>query len=351
MSTHLDRTSSRHSAFELSAKEASEIDLLLDDLCAKYNVSTDPEFLDSAAYHAKLLPVRLRTFLLDFKLKNPRQTFCTLSGFSINEQSLVPTPPHWSSASSLLGTVKPSMYLVLVGSLLGEPFGWATKQNGATILDVLPIPSDENLQISSSSVQELICHTEDAFQTDRCRYLILLCLRNPDSVATTIASIADVELSSDDVELLFAPNFTILPEYSHKENNNPNPPKLGAASGDVFSRIRVMTDEPEFVSVLFGERSRPCIRVDPVFRGPSRSAEAESALERLITALDAALKPVVLCPGEILILNNLMAVHGRQPFNPRYDGSDRWLKRLLVRDEISKSLSRIPGTRLLCSRR
>ena len=38
-----------------------------------------------------------------------------------------------------------------------------------------------------------------------------------------------------------------------------------------------------------------------------------------------------LSPGEILVVDNDLVVHGRVPFQARYDGTDRWLKRASVR--------------------
>jgi alpha-ketoglutarate-dependent taurine dioxygenase len=43
-----------------------------------------------------------------------------------------------------------------------------------------------------------------------------------------------------------------------------------------------------------------------------------------------ATRKVVLQAGDVLVIDNERAVHGRTPFVPRYDGTDRWLKRALV---------------------
>jgi alpha-ketoglutarate-dependent taurine dioxygenase len=43
---------------------------------------------------------------------------------------------------------------------------------------------------------------------------------------------------------------------------------------------------------------------------------------------------VVLSDGDVLVIDNDRAVHGRSPFVPRYDGTDRWLKRALVVREL-----------------
>ncbi|MGA0208053.1 MAG: TauD/TfdA family dioxygenase, partial [Ilumatobacteraceae bacterium] len=47
-------------------------------------------------------------------------------------------------------------------------------------------------------------------------------------------------------------------------------------------------------------------------------------------AVQSSTKHVVLQRGDVLVIDNHRAVHGRTPFTPRYDGTDRWLKRSLV---------------------
>jgi alpha-ketoglutarate-dependent taurine dioxygenase len=39
---------------------------------------------------------------------------------------------------------------------------------------------------------------------------------------------------------------------------------------------------------------------------------------------------VRLAAGDVLVVDNDVVVHGREPFRPRYDGTDRWLKRVSV---------------------
>jgi hypothetical protein len=51
-------------------------------------------------------------------------------------------------------------------------------------------------------------------------------------------------------------------------------------------------------------------------------------------AISFATKEVILKTGDLLLINNHKAVHGRKPFKARYDGTDRWLQRLLVRKTL-----------------
>ena len=48
--------------------------------------------------------------------------------------------------------------------------------------------------------------------------------------------------------------------------------------------------------------------------------------------------------GDLLIVDNRRAVHGRSQFTPRYDGFDRWLQRMsVVRDPIASVSDRRGG--------
>jgi alpha-ketoglutarate-dependent taurine dioxygenase len=65
----------------------------------------------------------------------------------------------------------------------------------------------------------------------------------------------------------------------------------------------------------------------------SRS-QAERALQEMRDAVNASTKEVVLKTGDLLVINNDCTVHGRKPFQPRYDGTDRWVQRMLVVREM-----------------
>jgi alpha-ketoglutarate-dependent taurine dioxygenase len=64
-------------------------------------------------------------------------------------------------------------------------------------------------------------------------------------------------------------------------------------------------------------------------------ARATEALKRFGEALGRCRRTLVLNPGEMLIVDNRRAVHGREPFTASYDGTDRWLVRILVLPDIT----------------
>ena len=46
---------------------------------------------------------------------------------------------------------------------------------------------------------------------------------------------------------------------------------------------------------------------------------------------------MVLEPGDLLVIDNNVAVHGRSPFTARFDGHDRWLQRSFVVADLAPS--------------
>jgi alpha-ketoglutarate-dependent taurine dioxygenase len=73
--------------------------------------------------------------------------------------------------------------------------------------------------------------------------------------------------------------------------------------------------------------------MDPV-RG---NDDAQSALDELIRQVDEVIEDHVLAPGDFIFVDNYKAVHGRKPFKARFDGTDRWLKRINVTRDLRKS--------------
>jgi alpha-ketoglutarate-dependent taurine dioxygenase len=46
---------------------------------------------------------------------------------------------------------------------------------------------------------------------------------------------------------------------------------------------------------------------------------------------------VSLRAGDVLVVDNTLAVHGRTPFVARYDGTDRWLQRTMTVADLAAS--------------
>jgi Fe(II)/alpha-ketoglutarate-dependent arginine beta-hydroxylase len=313
--------------YAFSAEERAGVDRLLDELVGLFDSAEDPRFLDLAQTYAHELPRSLRVFLNRFRLAE-REPACVISGYSVDDERLGATPRHWRERPVPSPAIREELLLVLYGSLLGDVFGWETQQDGTLVHSVLPIRSDEFEQLGSGSRELLWWHTEDAFHPLRADYLALFCLRNPDGVATTISTADGLDASDGELDVLFDDRFTIRPDNSHLARNN--------AGGD-FSAIDEMLSRPRKIAVLHGGRDRPYLRLDPYFMDQPEDPEARNALDRLVRTIDGNVSEVALGPGQCLVLDNFRVVHGRVPFVARYDGNDRWLKRVNVTRDIRKS--------------
>lgn len=321
----------------LSESEAAEIRSLLDNLTSRYDTVEDPRFLREVAVISHELPRRVRAHLTDFRLLEPVSALCVISGYPIDDDGIGDTPEHWRSRVRPSPTLREEMLLILYGSLLGEPIAWATQQDGYLVHDILPIKGHENEQLGSGSEQVLWWHVEDAFHSYRGDYLGMLCLRNPDEVATTFASLESVELDEKLWEKLFEPHYTIRPDESHLKKNKSDVREIDRLLEASYREIERMNTRPDLIPIFNGDRMSPYIRLDPYFMGRPQDPEAQEAFDRLCAAVNQNLEDLVLNGGDFCFVDNYKAVHGRRPFKARYDGKDRWLKRINVTRDLRKS--------------
>ncbi|GAA3021850.1 clavaminate synthase family protein [Streptosporangium longisporum] len=293
-----------------------------------------PGFYDRGLPAEELLPAGLRRFLLSYR-RSERAAGCLVHGFPVDDALLGPTPDHWREAIRGDTARDQEIWLALCGMALGDPFGWETLQEGRIIQNILPIQGEEQRQSGYGSESLLEFHTEDGFHPNRCDYLLLFGLRNPDRVPTIIASVRDIRLSEHDRNVLAEERFHILPDTEHirqLEEHFPGHPAL--------EKLYRMVRRPVPTAVLSGDRLNPYLRIDrPFMDVRSGDTEAAAALDRLMAELQRVQQDIAVGPGSLLIVDNYRAVHGRRPFSARYDGTDRWLKKLTVSRNLRRNFS------------
>jgi L-asparagine oxygenase len=312
--------------YELSGAELDALACLADEVRAtRWADPRQPGFYDQGWRLTERMPIGLRRFLEDFRSQEPAAA-CTVVGFPVDDQLVGPTPVHWDAEARSAHTVDIEIFLGLCGVALGEPFTWSTLQDGRLIQNIVPIPGDENRQNGHGSDALLEFHTEDGFHPNRCDYLLLFGVRNEDKVATTLSTIRDVELTAADAEVLSQRRFYIVPDDEHIRqlaSSRPDHPAL--------RYVERMRDEPEPVAVMFGNPEQPYLRIDlPFMRCEDDDVPAQQALDALHDQLVQRQHDAVVERGALLIVDNYLAVHGRKAFRARYDGTDRWLKKLTV---------------------
>jgi Fe(II)/alpha-ketoglutarate-dependent arginine beta-hydroxylase len=322
----------------LTSHEVADIRALLSDLTRRYSTPENAKFLEEADLVAHELPLRIRRTLREFRLNEPASAMCLVSGWPIDEEKLGPTPAHWKhKATPTNRALDEEMLLVLLGSLLGDLIAWSTQQDGRIVHDVMPIKGHEQEQLGSGSEQLLWWHVEDAFHDYRGDYLGLMCLRNPDRVPTTFASMARARVTPEQFRLLSDLRFTIRPDESHLPKNR-GTGGLSPLVERAYTKIERMMQSPDKVAVLFGDPQAPYVRLDPYFMAPVENApEAQQALDAVIAKIGDVLEDCVLEQGQICFIDNYQGVHGRRPFHARFDGTDRWLKRINLTRDLRKS--------------
>lgn len=324
----------------------------LAELAKTYDTIEDPGLIRRAPVLARALPTHLLEFLEEFRIAEP-SALAMVSGLDVDEEQLGPTPPHWRDSQYGSSALKQELFFVLCASALGDVFGWATQQDGRIMHDVLPIKGHEHHEIGSNSLQHLSWHSEDAFHPCRGDYVALMCLKNPDRVETVVCTAPDIDWENVDVEALFEPEFTIMPDNSHQPKNaaeSDGDPDIDLLRARSFKLIQSWNEHPEKRPLLFGDPRDPYLALDPYhMNAEGWPARSQRALEQLCAEIEANLKPVSLRPGDCLFIDNFRAVHGRKSFRPRYDGSDRWLKRLNVTRNIrgSRAWRRTADSRII----
>ncbi|WP_326702809.1 MULTISPECIES: TauD/TfdA family dioxygenase [Streptomyces] len=223
-----------------------------------------------------------------------------------------PTPAHWSAATG--DRQRPwDLGVILVSSVLGRLFGWTGQQDGRLVHNIVPSRGCETVQVGASSTTPLTWHNEDAFHPRRAELLMLACVRNPDGVGTRAAGVRRAAVSEYHREQLRRPVVSILPDASYP-----------ADAQDSTSRPRMST--------MWPDSDGWCLRYDPAYsRLPEADPAFHDAYGALGEALEASAAEIGMEAGDVVLIDNDVAVHGRAPFRALYDGSDRWLKRSLIR--------------------
>lgn len=316
---------------DLLDEELRDIDRLLGEIGERPWSPGEVDFLDQALPWACRLPDRIVTLIRGFRL-HETESALVLSGLPVDDDLIGPTPLDWKEQSDRPRTRRHEFYLMLICALLGDVFGWSTLQNAQLIHNVVPMPTEEKEQSGHGTVK-LEWHTEDGFHPFRCDYLLLLGLRNHDRVPTTVSCVDEVRLSAAHRRTLAEPRFLIRPDNEHLH-------RAAELAGPAGGRHHVYAfqETPAPCAVLFGHPEKPYLRVDPAFMEPvAGDREAAAALRELVDQLEERLRSVVLGPGDLLIVDNYKAVHGRSAFKARFDGTDRWLKKAVASRDLRKS--------------
>ncbi|MFA6024568.1 MAG: TauD/TfdA family dioxygenase [Candidatus Gracilibacteria bacterium] len=225
----------------------------------------------------------------------------------------LPSTPLDESPSFFKSTFLSEHLLLMASTLLGTPFAIDAENAGFLIHNIYPVKKLSQNQSSKSSGVMLTLHTELSCMTDPPDFLVLLGLRTADyKVNTPILKLDELLdfLTESEIALLYEPLFiTEIDESLRKDLNS-----------------TVFTEPFRILSLVDGIR---VWRYDVEYtRGIT--PESQAVVQKIVAVHGPLFHNVVIDPGDLLVINNTRVAHGREPFEAKYDGSDRWLQRVNI---------------------
>lgn len=226
-----------------------------------------------------------------------------------------PTPPT-PAVMTPPGTGPSERMLLDAATTLGTAVGYVQEHGGHTVQNIYPLADSVGEQISTSSDVTLAFHTETAFHPHKSRFLLLLCRRGDPGAATTLCSWDAIapHLDPRTRAALAQPRFRIGVDRSFGESDGWTTRAMPLVATGADGRVEFTYD---------GELTE------------GLDAGARAALAEVAAVIGAAHTEVVLETGDLLMVDNRRAVHGRSTFRARFDGSDRWLQRTFVLDSLA----------------
>lgn len=296
------------------------------------------EFLGEAASAFRSLSSDVRRVVREFVVGTTKQGGLLIEGLPI-DATLPPTPTHDDGSRYTNSTIT-EFTMCALASAVGEPVGYAPERWGQLVHNVFPTQGErfpsQRFRTGLGFHTELSCHPKSP------DHVLLLCLRqDPDRLATTW--LLDVHtllehLPVDIVDSLFHPEYAL---------------DLGNLHFVYMSGGQRISNDPRnrpVISILDGDRSDPSIRYEPALMTP-QTERASRAFEHLATLVPKLATPTVLTPGSALLIDNRRSLHARSTFPAYFDGTDRWLRRMMIaagpRPQSSAGIDRIIDSDIL----
>lgn len=281
---------------------------------------SDERFVRAAGHAARRMPAIVHDALVDFADAASQSGALLVRGVPVGDLPRTPDSP----TSHVVKDMVSEFVLLAAARRLGQPVGYLPEHGGDLVQHLVPTKANADRQVSTSSKVDLMFHTEAAFHPHRPKYLLLLCLRGDTQAITTLSSIFEVLplLPQRTVDTLFEPRFRTAVDESYLDG-----------------RTNVLGDP---MAVLRGSRLRPSMVFDADLM-VGTDAEADEALQALATVVAQHHTGLALEAGDLLVVDNDVAVHGRSSYEPRWDGYDRWIQRAMAVTDLSPSAAERDG--------
>lgn len=274
--------------------------------------------LNELDYFRFQFPKRVAQELIKFKRTPNKKGILYIKNTPIDRY--IPQTPFNGKRSKSKETLVSEYSLLLFMLYMGDPIAYEDEKEGELVQNICPVRGEERKQENSGS-HLLKLHTENGFHPYKPDHIGLLSLRDDrnQEAKTLVSSIQDAlfYLPSTAIELLRKPLYRIKPSTSFTSYNNKK-------------------YKPKLKPILTGDIFHPNLCIDFNLM-ETYDSRAQWALESLKKQLNKNIFEVTLAPGDLLIIDNNLVVHGRTKFRPYYDGKDRWLQRMFTVCDIRSS--------------
>ncbi|CAM3232060.1 L-asparagine oxygenase [Williamsia muralis] len=251
-----------------------------------------------------LLPAELRELLFDFLVEGDGGLL--LSGLEVGP---IPPTPDNAVGANTRHTLMARQSALLLSSIV-HLVGYRPECRGELVQTLVPVRRHLRRQTSTGSAVDLESHTEQCHNLrTRPDFIALGCLRGDPNASTYLLSARELQrrLPAETSRLLRDPVYFTRVDSSFID-------------GGVPDEVRGP------IPVLSGSWDDPVLTYDEDLMSTA-STEHRSALAAVRDVWMAHRSEVVLHPGELFILDNSRAIHGRSAFTAQWDGGDRWLCR------------------------
>jgi L-asparagine oxygenase len=300
-----------------------EIETLLNfaNLLNNISPSDDADFFCSMSKKLSLcLHDRVISKLMNFARYGSETGFLLIKNIPIDMDNLPNTPPGNNYKIGEKTTLAKIQSMIL--NVFSELIAYEAEGYGRLFQDVVPNQSMAKDQTSLGSNTELEIHTEQAFSKLRPDVLSLACLRGDKQALTYILPVKYIidNMSEEENELLRKPLWKTGVDLSFKLNGHE------FLEGDVRGPLPIINGDLSDPQLIFDQDLMTGI-----------TEESESMIQKIVDIYYKHRISHNLCPGEIILIDNRRAVHGRSPFFPNFDGKDRFLIRCFSVLDYTKS--------------
>lgn len=310
--TATQRPAPQQTLFELTPDQSAQVREAAKVITARPNEDADA-FCRQALDASFELPVELRRAVLNFSDVGSDTGIMVVRGLYVDED-LVDTP--LDNQQGLADRTEFVKEMGAIAHLLGTMVGYEAENGGRLIQDMVPNPKLAMTQQSQSSKVELEAHTEQCFSDYKPDYVVLGALRGDANAYTyCYAARKFIEhFTPDELVQLREPRWMTQIDDSFK----PFIPNPNAVRGPY--------------PILTGPEDDPYILIDQdLMHGVTR--EAQELLNKVVQTYVDHRDGHALAAGDLLMLDNPRAMHGRSQYTPRFDGKDRFIARgFAVRD-------------------